>query len=121
MYNKFIGMGLAFIVILLTGFRLSRKGKPYNVILSSIHKIISLVALAFILVLVFQASRAAPLSSIEIWLIGITVVFFVALIATGGILSTSKIPPRTIQIVHRILPYLSILSTIATLYLLLIR
>jgi hypothetical protein len=121
MYNKFIILGLAFLVILSSGFWLSRKGKPYPLIPSSIHKLISLAALAYLIVIVFQVNRVAPLSSIEIASSLITVVLFIALIATGGIMSASKILPHIIQMIHRILPYLAILSTAATLYFLLIH
>jgi FtsH-binding integral membrane protein len=120
MNTTFIIVGLAFVFILLTGFLLSRKGKPYNVILSSIHKLISLAVLVYIIVIVVQTNRLTPISSLEIAASVVTVLLFVALIATGGILSAAKTIPRTIQIIHRILPYLAILSTAATLYLFLI-
>ena len=114
-------MGLAFVFILLSGFWLSRRGKPYNVILSSIHKLISLAVLVYFIVIVFQVNKLAPLNPLEITASALAILFFVALFATGAILSAAKTILLTIRIVHRILPYLAILSTAATLYLFLIR
>lgn len=121
MTTKFAIVGLAFVFILLSGFFLSRKGKPYNVIISTIHKLVSLALLAYFIVIIFQANRLAPLSSLEIIASVFTGLFFLALIATGGILSASKIISRSLQIVHRILPYLAILSTAITVYFISLR
>ena len=113
--------GLAFAVIFFTGFLLSRKGKPYNTLLSTIHKLIAMGILVFFIIFVFQTNRSSPISALEISASGLTVLLFLALIATGGILSAAKTIPRGIQIAHRILPYLAILSSASSLYLFLFR
>jgi len=41
--------------------------------------------------------------------------------ATGGLLSAAKNLPGTVLTVHQIAPYLAILASAATLYLLLVR
>jgi heme A synthase len=104
----------------LSGFWLSRRGKPYNIILSSVHKLISLAVLVYFIIFVFQTNRSIPLNPPEIAASVVTVLLFIALITTGGILSAVKTIPHAIQMIHRILPYLAIISTVATFYLLLI-
>jgi hypothetical protein len=45
--------------------------------------------------------------------------FFAGNVATGGLLSTDKTMPAVILKLHQITPYLTVLSTAVTLYLLL--
>jgi hypothetical protein len=117
---KFIITGLAFIFIFVSGFWMSHKGKPYNVFPNTIHKLISLAVLVYVIMILYQANLISPLGTLELIVSGITVFFFLVLFATGGILSAAKTIPRPGQIVHRILPYVALLSSGATLYLLLI-
>lgn len=121
MNTRFLIAGLSFVIILLSGFWLSRTGKPYNAAILSVHKLISLAALVYFVVTIFQINKVAPLSTIEIVLSAMTVVFFVALMVSGGLLSAAKTLPGIIKIGHKIMPYLVILSTAASLYLFLIR
>jgi hypothetical protein len=47
--------------------------------------------------------------------------FFVATIATGGLMSVDKEMPVFVHTLHQVTPYLTLASTAAILYLLLIR
>jgi hypothetical protein len=44
-------------------------------------------------------------------------VFFLSLVVTGGLLSSELQTPAVVSRVHQVAPYLTILSTIATLFL----
>jgi len=121
MNTKFIFTGLFFLFILISGFILSRAGRPLNVLLLTVHKLISVGAVVFLAITVFKINQVSPLSPIEITASIVTLVLFVAMVATGGLLSTSKTMPVLVLKAHQIMPYLAILSTTATLYLVLIR
>ena len=116
-----VGAGLFFLLIFLSGYWLSHSGKPLNVIILTIHKLIGLAAGVFLVMTVYRIHQVAPLSPVEITTIVVTVLFFAGNVATGGLLSTDKTMPAVILRLHQITPYLTVLSTAVTLYLLLNR
>jgi hypothetical protein len=115
---RFVGAGLFFVVIFASGYWLSRSGKPYNVIVLTVHKLISLAAVVFLVITLIQSNRVSALSAIELIAGVITSLFFLSLIATGGLLSSDKQMPVIVLRLHQIAPYLTVLSTAVTLYLL---
>lgn len=116
-----VGAGLFFLLIFLSGYWLSNSGKPLNVIILTIHKLIGLAAGVFLVMTVYRIHQVAPLSPVEITTIVVTVLFFAGNVATGGLLSTDKPMPAVILKLHQITPFLTVLSTAVTLYLLLSR
>jgi hypothetical protein len=120
--------GLFFLFIFLSGYWLSRSGKPYNNFIFNIHKLIGLAAGVFLVVTVYRAQQAAPLVPAQIAALTVTVLVFAGLVAAGGLIGIDaagglgSIDPSTrtaISLVHKTFPYLALLSTGATLYLLL--
>lgn len=118
---RVIGTGLFFLFILLSGFWLSRSGKPYSAILFNIHKLIGLAALVFLLITIYQINQAATLSAIELTAGVVTGLFFLSTIISGGLVSIDKPIPAAISMMHKLFPYLTVLSTAVTPYLLLGR
>jgi hypothetical protein len=127
---RVVGTGLFFLLIFLSGFWLSRSGKPYSSIIFNIHKLVGLAAGVFLIMTVYKTHQLAPLSPVEITAIVITVLIFVGTVAAGGLVSVDAAgglesinqPIRAaISMMHKLLPYLAVLSTAATLYLLLSR
>jgi hypothetical protein len=116
---RIVGTGLFFLLIFLSGFWLSRTGKPYSVITLTIHKLIGLAAGVFLVMTVYRIHQVVPLGPVEITAIVVTVLFFAGTVATGGLLSTDKPMPAAISMMHKLFPYPTVLSTVATLYLLL--
>jgi hypothetical protein len=110
--------GLSYLFIFLSGFWLSKSGKPYNVIVLTIHKLISLAAVVALVIVMIQSNQVAALSAIELIAGVVTGLFFLGLMVTGGLLSTDKPMPAVVLRLHQIAPYLTVLSTAATLYLL---
>ena len=121
MNNKLLIMGGCFIIILIFGFVLSRTGKPYNSLLLNVHKLVSLGAFVYLVVTLVQFNRLVPLGTLEWIVFAACCVFFVSLIVTGGLMSALKNPPEFLHTIHQIAPYLAILSTAGTLYLLLVH
>ena len=115
--TKLIGIGALFVVIFFFGFWLSGAGKPYNGLLFNLHKLIALGTLIFLGVLVYRANQAAPLDGL-VWAVGIlTGLLFLGTMITGGLLDIDKPLPAVLATVHHITPYLTVLSTAITLFL----
>jgi hypothetical protein len=118
---RMLGAGIFFLFIFLSGFWLSRVGKPYNALRFNLHKFIGLAMGVFLIMTVYRMHQVAPLGALEITVTGITVLLFVINVIAGGLLSIDKPMPGFVAWVHKLLPYLIMLSTAVTLYLLLDR
>ena len=128
--NTLLITGLFFVFIFLFGFWVSRAGKPYNTLLFTIHKLVGLATGIYLIVSIYHAHQAASFSPLEIMVISLTVLIFICLVAAGGLLSIAaegglkKASPSTLTVIeqiHKIFPYLAVLATAATLYLLLFQ
>ena len=110
-----------FLLIFVSGFGLSRSGRPYGVLLLTVHKLLSVGAVVFLTVVMVRVNRSVGLSSRE-WIVAIvTGLLFLGTIATGGLLSTAKPMPAIVHQLHQIGPFLTLAFTALTLYLLLAR
>ena len=110
-----------FLLIFLSGFWLSRGGRPYGVLLLTVHKLLSVGAVVFLTVILVRINRMDGISLAELIAAVITGVLFLGTIATGGLLSTAKLMPALVHQLHQITPFLTLASTALTLYLLLTR
>ena len=110
--------GLIFVVIFASGYWLSRAGKPYNVIVLTVHKLISLAAVVFLVIFMIQSNRVAALSAMELVAGVATGLFLLGLMVTGGLLSVDKQMPPVVLRLHQIAPYLTVAAAAVALYLL---
>jgi len=118
MQLNLLSAGLFILLIILSGFWLSRMGKPYNMLSITIHKLIGLAVGIYLVLTVYRIYQAAMLSPTEIIAIVIAVLFFIGLVATGGLLSAEKPVALSVSMIHKLFPYLTVLSTGFALYLL---
>ncbi|MFN2217924.1 MAG: hypothetical protein ACK2UA_04920 [Anaerolineae bacterium] len=106
--------GLLFLLKLAAGYWLSRSGKPYNVGISTIHKIISLLAIASIALTVRSLRQGAGLTGAQIAALVVAGLLFLTAIGTGGVLSMDRPAPTIVSLVHKVTPYLALASTAVT-------
>ena len=118
---RIVSTGLLYLLIFASGFWLSRTGRPFNGVILTIHKLISLAALAFLVITTIRLHPLATLGALELVAPAITGLLFLGTIVTGGLLSTDQRMPAAILTMHRITPFLTVLSTAVTLYLLVSR
>jgi hypothetical protein len=118
MNSQFIRAGVFFLFIFIFGFWLRCSGKPYNTLLFTIHKLIGLGLGITLGLKVYEVHKKSPLGSTEIISIVVTILLFVALVASGSFLSAEKEMPGFVKGIHSVLPYLTVLSTGITIYLL---
>jgi hypothetical protein len=118
---RFMGFGLLFLIIFVTGLRLTRAGAPYPVVLFNVHKLIALGAVFLFIAITVQAQRAAPLQAAQWLAIGLAGLCIIVLAVTGGLLSAMPSAPVFVHRLHQVVPFLAVLSVGASLYLLMVR
>jgi len=116
---RLIETGLFLLCMFLSGFWLSRSGKPYPGGKFNLHKFIGLGTGAFLIVMVYRAYQVAPLEPEQVWAIAITALLFIINVIAGGLVSLSKPMPGAVKLIHKVFPYLCTLGTGVTVYLLL--
>jgi hypothetical protein len=114
-------VGLFFVFVFLSGIWLSKTGRPLNVAISTLHKLISLALGVFLLLTVYRQNQLTPLVAVEWTAIVVNGFCFLGMVASGGFLTSDKQMPAAVLRVHQVLPALAVVSTATTLYLLLGR
>ena len=116
--KRILAITILYIVKFIFGFWLFRTGKPYNTIILTIHKLVSLATLGYIVFIANRVRLGVGLTAVDIFAVVVTIVLFLISIATGGVLSIDKPANTVVSVMHKVVPFLSVLSTAATLYLL---
>ena len=125
---KILYTGVFFLFILMSGFWVSRSGKPYPSGVFNIHKLIGLGAGVFLVRTVYLTHQVTPLSAAQWLATGLTALLFIISVAAGGLLSIlaegglknmGESTQNAISLAHKFLPYLIMAATGGTLYLLL--
>lgn len=114
-------IGLLFLFTLASGLLLSRTGRPHNVLISTVHKLVALGALVLLILIAFQINQAAGLGTAQLAVVAAAVLFFLGTIASGGWLMAAEqnALPAFVPTAHQVLPVLTILSSAGSLALLL--
>ena len=115
---RVVGTGLFFLFILLSGFVLSKYGRPLNTIVFAIHKLVSVAMVVFLVRTFLQVNQAVDLGATQITAFVVTGLIFLSTVVAGSLLSFDKPMPAAVLTMHQITPFLTILSTAVTLYLL---
>lgn len=116
-----VGAVCLYLLVFVSGFWLSRSGKPYNQAILTLHKLVALAGAILLGLVLYRASRVASLSAAELASGIVTGLFILGLFATGALLSIDKPMPAIVARLHHITPYLAVLSTAVALSLLLSR
>lgn len=114
---NYLNLGAFFLLIFLSGFWLSRAGKPHAMALVTVHKLIGLAAGIYLGVSVYRLHQAAALGTAELAVVGVTALLFAVNVTTGSLLSTERAMPEIVSVVNRWFPYLTLVSTGMLVYL----
>jgi len=109
-------IGLLFLLTLAFGVWLSHAGKPYSSLLFNIHKLIALGAVIVTGVTVYQGRANVTIGSFTFTAVVATGLLFAALFVSGALLSIGQPDSAAILIVHRVAPWLVIVTAALTLY-----
>ncbi|MBN2086290.1 MAG: hypothetical protein JW748_13805 [Anaerolineales bacterium] len=123
---RIIGIGILFLLIFLTGFWVSRSGKPYDTFRMTVHKLIALADVVLLVLTVYWIHKSTPIQPAVLAAVILSMALFIAAIISGGLVSIlgtggmANLAPaaRTaVSLSHKVLPYLTVLATAASLYL----
>ena len=118
---KIVIIVLIAIVIYVSGAWLNKSGKPYNVIVLTIHKLIAFGIFIYIVISCYRIYKTDALTSIESILCLFMVASFLSGIISGGFLSANASVPSFVQLIHRVSSVASVIFTGAIIYLLRVR
>jgi hypothetical protein len=116
--TKLIVSGILFLFTLISGVIVSHSGRPLSVGLVTIHKLIAVATVVLIGMAVNQLYKTGDGKVfIELSVTVITAVLFLALVATGALLTRDIQLPEAILKVHQVVPLLALVSSTTTVYL----
>jgi hypothetical protein len=119
--TKLIAAGVLSVFTLLSGVWLSHSGKPYNTAIFTIHKLIAVATVVVIGMSIVNLYKSLDIRTFVVFLgIAISVLFFLSLVVTGGLLSLDILPQVALRI-HQVVPLLAMAASAMTLYLLVNR
>jgi len=119
MSGKWMLVGAGMLIVMVLGYLLTRSDKPFPALLLTVHKLIPVAVVVFLVITLVRANREAALSA-DLWITAaVTILFYLGAIATGGLVSMEKEMPEAVHLLHHYLPYLCLLSTAAMAFLLL--
>ena len=113
-----LGTAALLVAVFVLGFWLRRSGKPYSGLVMTVHKLASLAVLIVFIFEVYRIHKATPLETAALAAAVFTVVFFVAAIISGGIVSLDRPTPPIVRALHWATPFLTIAGVTATFFLL---
>lgn len=118
--TKLIAAGILFVFTLISGFILSRSGRPLSIGLTTVHKLIAVGTIVLIGMVVYQLFKSTDSKVfIEISIMVISGILFLALIATGALLTREEMQlPGLVLKVHQLAPLLALIFSTTTIYLL---
>lgn len=117
--TKLIAAGILGILTLVSGVILSNTGRPLNGLFFNLHKLIAVAAIVLITISVVQLLKAGETQAlIAIGAIILAGLLFVALVATGGMLSFEREWPGFVLKIHQVAPLLSLAFSALSVYLL---
>jgi hypothetical protein len=117
--TKIIAAGVLGVFSLISGVILTGAGRPLNSLYFNIHKITAVVMIVLLAAITVQLIKAGyALSMLQVLVIAAAAALFLALVATGGMLSFERTWPAVVLRVHQIASLLSLGFSAAGIYLL---
>ncbi|HYG58957.1 MAG TPA: hypothetical protein VD902_12935 [Symbiobacteriaceae bacterium] len=105
------GLLIAALIVLATGRWLSRSGRPYSTLVLTVHKLVALAAIVIFGVLAYRANAASLLDALATAAACLTALLMLVSMASGGAVSTIKVPPAGLSWAHRIGSYLAVIAS----------
>lgn len=117
--SRIVWCGVLFLLTLLSGFWVAHSGRPLNMVIVTIHKLISLATVVLTGITMINLLRALGIRSlVDTGLTVLTGLIFLALLVSGGLLSMERPAPRFVLLIHQIAPWLAVAAAAASVYLL---
>jgi hypothetical protein len=111
LFMKMSYAGLFFIAIFISGYFLSRIGKPYNMLVITLHKLIGLATGVFLVSSLLRFHQVEDLNTSAVIALVITGISFIVLVVSGSLLSAERQFPPIFSTLHKVFPYFTLLAT----------
>lgn len=121
MTPKIIITAILFVLIFITGFWVTRVGKPPQTLPLTIHKLLTVGVVVYLVFMVIGLNKSVRLGTGEFWLVLLVGLFFLTAIVTGGLTSLPKPVSMVFTRIHHLVPYPITILTALMLYLLFFR
>jgi hypothetical protein len=118
MLIQWLAPAVVFLLTLASGVWVSRIGRPLNIVVSTLHKLIALAAVIWAGSVLYGMARATGLQPVAVALVFVAGAGVVALFTTGALLSQAKPTRRIILGVHQVAPALAVVAASTAVYLL---
>ena len=115
---RIIATGILILFTIISGIWLSKLGRPLNVVIFAIHKIIALLTTILTVIIIYQLQKNIKLSNVELILIAVTGLIFLIALISGALLSFEKPVNLILLTIHKLTPFLIVVSTALTIYIL---
>jgi len=115
MENLSMGMKLflfivAMVISILAGVVLSRTGKPYHTLLFTVHKLVAIAGLVFMIVLLSAYIKGNPANSVLILFAIAGAVGFLGILLSGALMSLDRLVV-SMQLVHKLSTVVYVLAS----------
>jgi hypothetical protein len=117
-FARFLNPTVGFLVTVVFGFWLSRRGKPYNGLLFNVHKLLALAAVILAAMAVYRLLKVLDLATLILGLLVIAALSVIALFVSGALMSANQGEYRIMKLVHNISPFILVIAMGCTIYLL---
>jgi hypothetical protein len=102
--SRLLNPTLGFLLTLIFGFWLSRRGKPYNGLLFNLHKLIALGTVVLSGLALFRALNGLDVATLIVLLLLLAALSVIALFVSGALMSAGKGEFRVMKLTHNISP-----------------
>lgn len=102
--TRMIAIGALYLLMILTGIWLTKKGKPYSPLAVNLHKFITLAMLVLAVIQVISLNKTNGISGLVWVAVIIAAILFLMEMVSGGIISASKEEKVTVVKSHKIVP-----------------
>ncbi len=111
--------GILFLLSVSTGIWLSKAGRPLKQGIFTLHKIISLLCIVFIVLIIYRLSSLIEKERTLYLLLAVSALPVILSLVSGGILSFEKPVNKAILWVHKVTPLLILISAVTSFHFLL--
>lgn len=111
---KIIATAVFYLITMGTGYVLHKKGRPFNPLLSALHKLIALAVVVVTILIVRAAFIQGSPSGLTVVFLSVSLFLLVSLFATGAMLSGEREMPPIVLLLHDIATYASPLTVAVT-------
>ncbi|MBN1132839.1 MAG: hypothetical protein JXR52_11455 [Bacteroidales bacterium] len=118
MDSKLIISGILVFLLLVSGMWLSLLGRPLNTIIFTFHKLLAVAAIVVLVLAVLKMMKGVDLHTVEVWFVVLSGIFLLLSFGSGALLSFESLVNNFTRMVHKLMPYLAVISMAVTILLL---